>query len=131
MDCFYATAGHTRLYEWKQQAQVHGNAAQLEWKIPPVVLPAVDNIIQESLLINLTDSQNQAAGWQHLRMCAARSFHARKMAARIPAPPKTRWKPEYGTGVLMGHDDIWNRAFIMVLIDSASCGNDYTTYADA
>ena len=129
MDCFYATAGHTRLYEWKQQAQVHGNAAQLEWKIPPVVLPAVDNIIQESLLINLTDSQNQAGSTCG---CVPRgSFHARKMAARIPAPPKTRWKPEYGTGVLMGHDDIWNRAFIMVLIDSASCGNDYTTYADA
>ena len=90
MDCFYATAGHTRLYEWKQQAQVHGNAAQLEWKIPPVVLPAVDNIIQESLLINLTDSQNQAAGWQHLRMCAARQFPCQENGGKDTCAPKDK-----------------------------------------
>ena len=29
----------------KKQTQIHGDTAQLKWKIPPVILLSIDNVI--------------------------------------------------------------------------------------
>ena len=49
---------------WEQgedQAQVHGDAAQLKGKIPPVVDSGVGHQSEKELLVHLADSQDQAA----------------------------------------------------------------------
>ncbi len=61
---------------WEQgedQAQVHGDAAQLKGKIPPVVDSGVGHQSEKELLVHLADSQDQAA--------------QKQAADGIPAPP--------------------------------------------
>ena len=35
----------------QDEAEIHGDAAKLKWKIPPVVFTAIDNILQKHLFI--------------------------------------------------------------------------------
>ena len=41
--------------------QIHGNAAQLEWKIPPVVMAVIFYIINKKLFVCFCQRQYQAA----------------------------------------------------------------------
>jgi len=52
------------LKERKAKAQVHGNAAKLKGKIPPVVLTAIFNVEQKALLVKLHEGQKKPAGKQ-------------------------------------------------------------------
>jgi len=38
------------MYPRNYQAQIHGDAAKLKWKIPPVILPVVQDISKAPLL---------------------------------------------------------------------------------
>lgn len=45
----------------QDEAEIHGDAAKLKWKIPPVVLLLIYHVIQEQLLVNLACGQDNAA----------------------------------------------------------------------
>lgn len=47
--------------KWYQQAQIHRDAAQLERKIPPIVLAVKEHKIQKELLVQFSGSKKQTA----------------------------------------------------------------------
>lgn len=53
--------GSPRLQKREQQAQIHRYAAELEWKIPPVIMAIVYNKIKKALLVAFCQEQKQAA----------------------------------------------------------------------
>ena len=48
-----------------KQAHVHGDAAQLEGKIPPVVTVLVDDKVKKSLFVQFAKQQKKTAGKEH------------------------------------------------------------------
>ncbi|MFR6328741.1 MAG: hypothetical protein ACLUOI_07835 [Eisenbergiella sp.] len=67
--------------------QIHGDAAKLKWKIPPVVFTAIDNIIQKHLFITFRKGeQNPQKEQEAYSVCLRRRLqsHARVKAALKP-----------------------------------------------
>ena len=46
---------------------LNGNAAQLEWKIPPVVVPVVFYVIEKKLFVDLGKCQKNTAGKEQMQ----------------------------------------------------------------
>ncbi|MFR8330257.1 hypothetical protein [Clostridium sp. CAG:43] len=51
----------------QQQAEVHRQAAELEWKIPPVVVPVVFYVIEKKLFVDLGKCQKNTAGKEQMQ----------------------------------------------------------------
>ncbi|WP_363315258.1 hypothetical protein [uncultured Clostridium sp.] len=51
----------------QQQAEVHRQAAELEWKIPPVVVSVVFYVIEKKLFVDLGKCQKDAAGKEQVQ----------------------------------------------------------------
>ena len=49
------------------KTDVHGNAAELEWKIPPVVVPVVFYVIEKKLFVDLGKCQKNTAGKEQMQ----------------------------------------------------------------
>lgn len=56
-----------RVQERRSQTDVHGNAAELEWKIPPVVVPVVFYVIEKKLFVDLGKCQKNTAGKEQMQ----------------------------------------------------------------
>ena len=51
----------------QQQAEVHRQAAELEWKIPPVIVPVVFYVIEKKLFVDLGKCQKNTAGKEQMQ----------------------------------------------------------------
>lgn len=51
--------------KWVEQAQVHGDAAQLEGEVPPVVMIMVDDEVKKNLFVQFAKQQKKAAGKEY------------------------------------------------------------------
>ena len=51
----------------QQQAEVHRQATELEWKIPPVVVPVVFYVIEKKLFVDLGKCQKNTAGKEQMQ----------------------------------------------------------------
>ena len=56
-----------RVQERRSQTDVHGNAAELEWKIPPVVVLVVFYVIEKKLFVDLGKCQKNTAGKEQMQ----------------------------------------------------------------
>lgn len=77
----------------QQQAEVHRQAAELEWKIPPVVVPVVFYVIEKKLFVDLGKCQKNTAGKEQMqteRFERVRSFQAAKAASGMPISINTK-----------------------------------------
>ena len=55
-------------YEGQQEAEIHRQAAELEWEVPPVVVPVIFYIIKKQLLVHLRDRQKNTAGEEQVEV---------------------------------------------------------------
>ena len=75
----------------QQQAEVHRQAAELEWKIPPVVVPVVFYVIEKKLFVDLGKCQKTPQAKSRCRRNAServRNFQAAKAASGMPIKHK-------------------------------------------
>ena len=73
----HKSAKNTLIFMWnkgQQQTEVHRQAAELEWKIPPVVVPVVFYVIEKKLFVDLGKCQKNTAGKEQMQ---AERFGAR------------------------------------------------------